>query len=216
MAARWGRITAILIVALGAAWLLAGLSWVFTAPDWTDFNSGDPGLTLVELFLFLSLPLFVVLSAAIHVWAPPERKLTTLVALACMTVFAALSAGVHFVRLTALRQLETAGGEVPELLQIERWPSIPAALDFLAWDLFLGLALLFAAPAFVGGGLARIVRIGLAGSGTLCLIGLVGPATGDLRLQMIAPLGFAVGLPLTCVPLAILLGRAGRATADDG
>jgi len=214
MAARWGRITAILIVALGAAWLLAGLFRAFNAPDWTDFNSADPGLTLVELFLFLSLPLFVVLSAAIHVWAPPDRKLTTLVALAFMTIFAGLSACVHFVRLTALRQFEGAGGTVSEHFRMEHWPSIPAALDFLAWDLFLGLALLFAAPAVAGGGLARIARIGLAASGLLCLIGLLGPATGDLRLQMIAPLGFAFLLPLTCIPLAILFGRAARGNVE--
>src|SRR5688500_4799488 len=106
MAARWGRIAAILIVALGAAYLAVGFAWVAAAPDWTDFNPGDPSLTLLELFIFLSLPLFVVLAAAIHVAAPPDRRLTTLVALAFMTVFAGLSAGVHFVRLTALRQLE--------------------------------------------------------------------------------------------------------------
>ena len=217
MAARWGRIAAILIIALGAAYLAVGLAWVAAAPDWTDFNPGDPSLTLLELLIVLSLPLFVVLAAAIHVAAPVDRRLTTLVALAFMTVFAGLSAGVHFVRLTALRQLESAGGAVPDPLHLQRWPSIPAALDFLAWDFFLGLALLFAAPAFAGGGLARWVRLGLAASGTLCLAGLLGPVTGDLRLQMIAPLGFALLLPITCVPLALLFGRAAQPDAGgDG
>ena len=207
MAARWGRIAAILIVALGAAYLVVGFSWLFTAPAWNDFNPGDPFLTLLELLIFLSLPPFDAMAAAIHAWAPADRKPATLAALAFMTIFAALSGGVHFVRLTALRQLEAAGGAVPDLLHIQLWPSIPAALDFLAWDLFLGLALLCAAPAFAGGGLARWVRIGFTASGALCLAGLLGPATGDLRFQMIAPLGFAFLLPATCIPLAILFGR---------
>ena len=214
MAPRWGRLAAILIALLGAAYLAVGFAWAFSAPDWTDFNPGDPSLTVLELLLFLSLPLLVVLSAAIHAWAPAGCKLTTRISLAFMTACATLSGGVHFVRLTALRQLEASGDAVPELLHIQRWPSIPAALDFLAWDLFLGLALLFAAPAFAGGGLARTVRIGLAASGILCLAGLLGPATGDLRLQMIAPLGFAFLLPLTCVALAIYFGRAARAPYD--
>jgi hypothetical protein len=48
MAARWGRIAAILIVALGAAYLVVGFSWPFTAQAWNDFHPGDPILTLFQ------------------------------------------------------------------------------------------------------------------------------------------------------------------------
>ena len=209
MAARWARTAAILIAVASLLYLAVGVTWLFTnrSPDWTDFNVHDPGLALLELLLFLSLPLLVVEAAAIHVWSPPCRKLATQVSLAFMSMFATVSAGVHFVRLTALRQLEAAGGTVSDLLLPTRWPSVAAALDFLAWDLLLGVALLFAAPAFTGGGLARAVRVGLVVSGALCLAGLLGPASGEMHLQLIATLGYAFALPATCVLLAIFFGR---------
>ena len=39
---------------------------------------------------------------------------------------------------------------------------------------------------------------------------------GRIAAILIAPLGFALLLPLTCVPLAMLFGRAARAKADGG
>ena len=209
MAARWARTAAILIVVASFLYLAVGFTWLFTyrSPDWTDFNVHDPGLAVLELLLFVTLPLLVVEATAIHIWSPPCHKLATLVSLAFMAMFATLSAGVHFVRLTAVRQLEAAGGAVSDLLLPTRWPSVAAALDFLAWDFLLGLALLFASTAFTGGGLARAVRIGLVASGTLCLAGLLGPATGAMHLQLIATLGYAFALPATCVLLALFFGR---------
>ena len=214
MAERWARVAALLIVATSAAYLAAGVTWVVSAqgPDWTDFNVHDPSLALLELFLFLSLPLLVIEAAAIHVWSPSCPKLFTLVALTFMSMFATLSAAVHFVRLTALRQIDAGGGVVPDLLMPTRWPSAAAAVDFLAWDLLLGLALLFASRAFAGAGLARVVRTGLLASGALCLAGLLGPATGEMRLQLVATLGYAFVLPATCVALALFFRAEERRT----
>ena len=213
MAERWARIAALLIVAVSVAYLVVGIGWVVSAqgPDWTNFNVHDPSLTLLELFLFLSLPLLVVEAAAIHVWSPHCPKLFTLAALVFMSMFATLSAAVHFVRLTALRQIDAQGGAIPDLMMPTRWPSAAAAVDFLAWDLLLGLALLFASRAFAGGGLAGAVRTGLIASGALCLAGLLGPATGEMRLQLLATLGYAFALPATCVLLALFFRAAQRA-----
>lgn len=209
MAERWARISAILIVAVSVAYLAVGIGWVISAqgPDWTNFNVHDPGLTVLEALLFALLPLLVIEASAIHVWSPHCPRLFTLVALAFMSMFATLSAAVHFVRLTAVRQLEASGGAVSDLMMPTRWPSAAAAVDLLAWDLFLGLALLFASRAFAGAGLARAVRSGLIASGTLCLAGLLGPATGEMRLQLFATLGYAFVLPATCVLLAFFFRR---------
>ena len=54
------------------------------------------------------------------------------------------------------------------------WPSLPMAIEFLAWHLFFGLALLLAAFGFRAGGKEGVVRIDLFASGVLCLA--VGPA----------------------------------------
>lgn len=53
------------------------------------------------------------------------------------------------------------------------------AVELLAWHLFLGLALLFAAFGFQGRGKEAIVRFGLVICGVLCLVRLLGPALGD-------------------------------------
>ena len=84
---------------------------------------------------------------------------------------------------------------------------------FLAWNLFLGLALLFAAQVFDDGGPERGVRRGLVISG-LCVAGIVGPAVGNIRLQLVSVLGYAVALPVVCFMLARLF-RNDRAHRSD-
>ena len=100
---------------------------------------------------------------------------------------------------TAVRQSSTAS---------LTWPSTAYALELLAWDLFLGLSLLFAAPVFKGGNLEAAVRTGLFVGGSLCLAGILGPATGDMRLQFVAIVGYAGVLPTVCLLLMLLLRRS--------
>jgi hypothetical protein len=155
----------------------------------------DPVLAVMEILTLLSAPLIVIMMAAVHVYAPPEYKIQRAVALAFAILVAGLTSAVHFVGLTALRQLGSAG---------IRWPSTLDALELLAWDVFLGLSLIFAAPVFQGGGIKRAVRVTMFGAGTLSLVGTIGPAIGDLRLQRIGVLGYGVVLPVTCLLLAIV------------
>jgi hypothetical protein len=86
-------------------------------------------------------PLFIVTMASIHACTSAEMKTNTLVALAFAVLLAGITTTVHFVDLTALRQLGPA-----ELV----WPSPLYAAELLAWDVFLGLSLIFAASAFRG------------------------------------------------------------------
>ncbi len=55
----------------------------------------------------------MVLAAAVHAYAPPERKAGALAGLTLMTGFAALTGGVHFARLAVGRHL--TAGATPEL-----------------------------------------------------------------------------------------------------
>jgi hypothetical protein len=165
----------------------------------------DPVLAVMEILTLLSAPILVVLMAAVHGYAPPEYKIHGVVSVAFMVLLAGLTSSVHFVNLTAVRQSSTAS---------LTWPSTPYALELLAWDLFLGLSLLFAAPVFRGGKLEDAIRTGLYVGGTLCLVGILGPATGDMRLQFIAILGYAGVLPAVCLLLMMLFRRAINATAS--
>jgi hypothetical protein len=169
----------------------------------------DPILAMMEVLTLLSVPPMVVLVAAIYGYAPINRKIYALIALAFTIMFAGTTSAVHFVELTALRQLGS-GGIV--------WPSAVYALELLAWDVFLGLALLFAAPVFDNGGPERSVRRGLLISGVLCVAGTVGPAVGNMRAQLIGVLGYGGVLPIVCFMLARLFrgqdgDRSERSTA---
>ena len=155
----------------------------------------DPILAIMEALTLLSAPLLVVLMAAIHDYASVQRKIYGMIALAFTILCAGATSSVHFVELTARRQLGSAGIV---------WPSSEYAVELLAWNLFLGLALLFAAPVFDGGGAARRVRGGLFISGVLCVAGIIGPIVGNMRLQLVGVLGYAAVLPVVCFMLARL------------
>ncbi|MEA2713474.1 MAG: hypothetical protein QOK27_1435, partial [Gemmatimonadales bacterium] len=126
----------------------------------------------------------------------------------CFGVMAAgVTMAVHFLELTAIRQLVRADeGRLSYLLV---WPSSLLAADYLAWDLFVGLSLVCVSRVFVGDiSLSRARRI-TALCGVLCLAGLVGPFSGSIAWQTIAVLGYAVVLPLA----AGLIARVFWATA---
>lgn len=155
----------------------------------------DPVLAVMEVITLLSVVPLVTLMAAIHDHAEPARKPYALTAFAFATLCAGTTSAVHFVELTAARQLD-GGGIV--------WPSRVYAAELLAWDVFLGLAMSFAAVAFGGSGRERAVRRVLLVCGALCLAGTIGPAVGDMRLQLIGVVGYAGVLPVVAILLARL------------
>jgi hypothetical protein len=160
----------------------------------------DPILAVMEVLTLVSAPIILVMMGAIHSYASLNHKLFALIALSFAIVFVGMTSAVHFVELTAVRQRGSSG---------IRWPSPEYALELLAWNLFLGLALLFAAPVFDGKGRERGVRRGLRISGVLCVAGIAGPAVGIMRLQLVGVFGYAVVLPVVCFMLARLF-RGGR------
>ena len=109
-----------------------------------------------------------------------------------------LTGVVHFVALTATRQLGSA---------LLVWPSSVYAVELLAWDGFLGLALICAAFTFRSAGFERHVRRGFIVCGLLCLLGMVGPAVGDMRLQLVGVFAYGALLPGSCLLLSEVFRR---------
>ncbi len=161
----------------------------------------DPVLAVMEVLTLLSAPLIVTLMATIHTHGPPETKVFTASALAFGVAMATLTSAVHFIALTVAR---ATGSFVLE------WPSAMYAAELLAWDVFLGLALVLSSSAFKGGNLNRTVRWALAVTGALCLLGTIGPLINDMRVQRIGMLGYGVGLPICCFLVARVFSRAGE------
>lgn len=193
---RLGFWSAIAILGIGGAYVLA-LGVGFSRHGFSEPIT-DPVLAVMEVLTLLAALPIVTLMAAIHERAAPGRKVYALTALAFATLCAGVTSTVHFVELTAARQLGEAGIV---------WPSRVYAAELLAWDVFLGLALLFAALAFEGVGAERGVRRGLLICGGLCLAGTVGPLVGNMRLQLVGVLGYAVVLPAVAWLLARLFRR---------
>src|SRR5688572_19497531 len=158
----------------------------------------DPVLAVMEVLTLLAAQLVVILLAGTFDYAGPNRKSYALVALCFGIVMAGLTSGVHFVALTAGRQTGLTALE---------WPSTLYAVELLAWDVFLGLALLFAACVFVGPGLMSAVRWTLIVTGALCLLGAVGPLVGNMAVQRIGIVGYGIGLPISSALLILVFRR---------
>jgi hypothetical protein len=192
-----------------SAWIIVAISGAYAAIMVAGFGSlgnltdplPDPYLAVAELLILLMAPVMVVLMAAVHACAPVHLRMFSMIAFGWMLVAACLTMTVHVVELVVARRVDPAAVPgFPRLFDFA-WPSMLYAVDVVAWDLLLGLSLLFAAFVFTGRRY-RAVRWGLLASAALCLVGLVGPATDVLAWRGIGIFGYAVVFPVTCVALA--------------
>jgi hypothetical protein len=172
----------------------------------------DPYLAIAEILILVMAPILVCLMLAINQCAPKSARPFTQVALGWMLAAAAFTTVVHFVQLTVARHINSATFPGYASIFGWKWPSTFYAIDIVAWDVFFGLALLFAVPAFADRADAW-VRRGLILSGSMCLIGLVGPFANMLGLRTIGIVGYTIVFGLTCLPLSRTFLGTRRATA---
>lgn len=207
---RWlGSASAWTIVAVSLVYLATGIAWVPMAlhmkvDPWTPL---DPYRAILEALILLAGVAMIALMIVVHQYAEENLKIFGLLALIFMVLAAGTTMAVHFVELTVARNFDLVSQPALRRIFFPKWPSAFMALDFLAWDGFLGLSLLFAAPVFSGDGLHRAVRWMLLVTAVLCLGGLIGPITGDLAYQTIGVAGYAFAFPTSCVALGILFQR---------
>jgi hypothetical protein len=200
-----GRVACWVIFVLSVAYVPAMLAG-FLANGGFDKPIADPYLAVMELLILLMAIPLVVLFACVHAYAPASRKTLSLSAFALVSVAVGITVCVHLVLLTAGRQLDAATSPGYDLLLSWTWPSVAFALDIASWDFFLGFGLLLAANAFTGSGPPRLVRRGLLVSGAVCLLGLVGAATGNMGVRDIGIAGYAVILPVVLLVMARVFG----------
>jgi len=203
---------AIAIVAISVVYILTGAVWLLRNMNVAraeGLQPSEPYLAILETLILLTAPALVVLFAAIHAYAPLEKKTCALAAFGFALLLAGITGVVHFIQLTSIRRtanqsvatvftLYDSGGHLSPML----------ALDLLGWDFFFGFGLLFAGCVFKGDRLHRAVRLTMTVAGALCLLGVSGPATGDVRLQYFSIVGYAFVFPFVCLLLAILFSRS--------
>jgi hypothetical protein len=151
---RIGLWSATSVAVLWTLYVIVGLVGVVARPPSTDpLHRVDPYLAILEILMSLCAVALVVMMAAIYAYSPPDRKTSALTAFAFMVVFSVLTCGLHFASLTVGRQIDSRVFPLlSQQLSFGQWSTLALALDLLAWDFFLGLSLLFAAPVFRGDG----------------------------------------------------------------
>ena len=167
-------------------------------------------MSILEILILLVTPALVGLFATIHAYAPPDRKTFGVAAFGFAVMVAGITGANHFVQITSVNR--TASKTITEVFSLydANGTLTPVlALDLFAWDFFFGFALLFAAAIFRGDKLQGVIRACMTAGGLLCLVGVFGPLSGNLRLQYPAILGYAVVFPVVCFLLLVLFKRSG-------
>ncbi len=174
------------VAGLGLACLLVLAIGLATAA-----SPGASWFTAMDVLILLLAPFPLGLAAAVRGTglAPGSTRL----ALPCMAAAMALAGVVHLSTL--------ALGGMNDALA---WPSLPHALDILAWDGLFAIAVLLMAPAFRGE--TAIHRL-LIASGGLALAGLIGPITGVMALRLIGIAGHALAFPVAAALIARWFSR---------
>ena len=200
--ARW---SAGVVAGVGVVYVIVGSIGVALRPAGAPMLAQvDPWLAILEALIIVSALAMITLMAAIHTGASPQHKTHATAALSFTIAFALLTCATHFLSLTLGRQVADAA--LVRELRFE-WPSAALAVDLLAWELFLGLALLFCAATFGDGPLGKTIRNTMIVGGALCVVGVIGPLSGQLAFDYPAIIGRAFVLPAICVLLVIRFGR---------
>jgi len=188
----WSRIArcaALAEVCLTVAYFLIGILWLRSAKPGSDpFRPADPYLACLEILIILSAIAFVFIAAAAR--GTGDGRWYASAGLGLAIVFAALTSGAHLAQLTVLPRTPPP---------IVTWPSVPMALDLVAWELFFGSALV--CIALTTWRRAEWPRSLFLAAGVLCLAGASGPASGHLKLHLFATTGYAVLFPAGCLVL---------------
>lgn len=184
--------SAAVTVALGAAYVATFVTWLVRVRTPAE-PVGDPYLALMEGLTILAALALLGLFAGLHrllatAHAPRLGWATGLWALGTL-----LTLGVHSLQLTLVRDGWRAGTE-PDYRLL--WPSTSLAVEYAAWDLCLGVALLLAAGPCGSRRATRGAGRLFAVAGGLCLAALSGPLTGHIALNLLALVGYGVLLPV--------------------
>ena len=189
----WAAVTVVVIGLVYVVVLIAGITQAGV-----DTPITDPILAVMEGLTILSALAILIAVAAVYQLAPADHKLFGLIALIFISLFTGMTSTVHFLELTISRQTGTA-----EIV----WPSQSYAAELLAWDGFLGLALIFLSFVFTSNRSDNVIFYSFLISGILTLSGIIGPLTGNMQLQRIGIVGYAIVLPIAFYFLARMFQR---------
>lgn len=197
--AKAGELVAYLLFGIGMLYLAVTLMGFLSLPSPNE-PIPDPYFSLMEILIILMAPLLILLCVVIHAYADASKKPLSLASLLFMTIAAAVTACVHYVRLYASEDMVH---NYAWFFSFE-WPSVIYALDIVAWDFFFALALLLNSRIFTETRkLVRLIRWLMLLSGSLSLAGLLGPVTANMQIRNIGILGYGIVFPVMSLFLGL-------------
>lgn len=217
---RLGFWSASLATFLCVLWLV--LAFAFSPAEWTGIEAYARGFDSLQMLNFvpvlLMAPAVVVMMASIHVGAPRDKKLYSLLGVLFSAIYAAIICTNYYVQLVAVR-LNVLHGDMEglALLAMPNFRSVFFALEALGYT-FLSLATLSAAPVFTGSRVADWIRRLFVANALLSLFGVV-VAPFDLPMVVFAGLWlWALLFPTSTLLVALYfrnLGRGRRGAASE-
>lgn len=175
-----------LYVVMTTAWILSGNRNIITVMEVLTIWAA---LTIIRFMGYL------------YQNSSENRKSEGMLALIFTVCMAVVTIMNHFIYITVLSQIYSAG-DMPSWLLLDGWPSVTKGLECVSWGGFLGLAMLFASRVLEDWGSKAItwtMRVG----GILALVGLAGPITGNMNYYLISTTGYSVGFLAVSIEIAV-------------
>lgn len=178
------------------------LAIIYLAAVATMFITGaipptEPYISIISVVSLTSAPLFVFLWVILHHTASPETNIFTQTSLALIVIFATLTSINRYISLTVVPQSQAMGvTDGLNWFMPYGWPSIMAAMEVLAWGLFLGLAFLSLAPVFRKGKVELAIFWTLILSGIFALVAVLGQVMNSVILNIFGIIAWGPGLIL--------------------
>lgn len=162
--------------------------------------SNNITIQFMEIITMLSGIYMVIIIISLPVDNDKKHNIYRFMAIIFVSACMVLTNLIHWINIIVIKPLIKNGINVPEYLQIGKWPSFIMAMDYLAWGLFMGLAFIFSGIKLkLSTNIKRILWI----NGCLCLIGFFGVIINE-NLWYIAPLGYGIGTVIICIKLLMM------------
>jgi hypothetical protein len=170
----------------------------------------EPYQSIISAVSLVSVPGLVLLWVTIHESVPDSQRVFSLGSLSLMIIFGTLTSINRYISLTVIPQAMRIGvTEGLNWFQPYGWPSIMAAIEVMAWGLYLGLALFCLVPVFADSPagsrswLEKSIFWTLLMSGGLCLVATLGQVLNNAILNLLGILAWGPGLITLMILLAI-------------
>ena len=154
-------------------------------------------ILLMDIITLISGIYMILLVISFPIDNVNKNKIIRLLAIIFVSSCMILTNIVHWINILLILPMINNGINIPDYLQIGKWPSVLMAMDYIGWGLFMGLA-------YILSGIFTNLKFKwlLYLFGSLCIIGFFGIIV-NVNLWYIAPFGYGIGTAIICIKILI-------------